>query len=291
MNELASYFKSKDAIVELKKKLDNLFDGKKLLFGKDLLETVSQVSEESLSEPVIELLMENEVLIKAKAGTEIQSYLFGYNIKKAQKYFLKQADAAEVIETAFIPRLEKDNEFKVLVTIPDDSHFRKQDDIPLLYPAIKKLIQKSRKTIDIVNPFFDVFGTKKIIPDLLTAARRDVSIRIITRGLFDIEDGNNNRESWRIILDAFRKHGIESKIGIRDYFKRDEKSFRHIFAVHSKMLISDDEECYIGSANITTTSLYSNFETGILFNGMEVKKAKNLFNSLWQASKPAEGCL
>jgi len=86
-------------------------------------------------------------------------------------------------------------------------------------------------------------------------------------------------------MEAFKKHGFESKIDIRDYFKRDPKSSKHMFAVHSKLLISDDSECYIGSANITATSLYSNFETGIIFNGKEVCKAKALFNSLWQASK------
>lgn len=287
MNELASYFRSKGAILELKKKFDEMFDGKKMFFGLDLLTAVSKVSDEILSEPVIELLIENEVLVKAKAGTEMQSYLLSYDKKRAEKYFSKEADAAEVLETAYIPRLEKDDEFKVLATIPDDPHFNKQVDIPLLYPTIKKLVQKSRISIDIANPYFDVFGTKKILPDLLTAARRGVHIRIITRGLFDNDDGDKNRESKKIILDEFKKQGLEGKIDIRDYFKRDRMSSKHIFAVHSKLLISDDEECYIGSANITATSLYSNFETGILFNGKEVRKIKSLFNSLWQASKPA----
>lgn len=208
MNELASHFKSKEAVLNLKRKLKEMFEGRKMLFGRDILVVASEISDESLSESVIELLLENEVLKKEKAGSSIKSYLLSYNNKKAEEYFLKEANAAEVLETAYIPELEKEGEFKVVFTAPDDPHFQKQQDIYLLYPAIKKLIQKSNKTLDIINPFFDVFGTKKIIPDLLAVAKRGVNIRIITRGLFDSNDGKRNRESQKILMGIIQKARI-----------------------------------------------------------------------------------
>jgi len=288
MNELTTYFKSKELIIKLKEQIDSLFQKKRLVFGRELIDLISNVTTDSFSESVVELLLENNVLVKKKAGSGINTYLLSLNKTKSDKYFLKEAEVAEILENTYIPILKNEDEFKVVFTAPEDPHFVKIDDMYLLYPAIKKLIQKSTKTLDIVNPFFDLFCTKKIIPDLLTVAKKGVSIRIISRGLFDANEGEKNREAKKLIMKEFKKRGLEKYISFRDYFKRDKNSSKQIFAVHSKLLVVDNDECYLGSANITATSLYSNFETGVIFNGKEVAKIKLLFNSLWDASRSSE---
>ena len=50
------------------------------------------------------------------------------------------------------------------------------------------------------------------------------------------------------------------------------------------MLISDETEAYIGSANITTTSLNTNLELGVKTN-KDIGQLIKIFNSVWDNSR------
>ncbi|MBN1175184.1 phospholipase D family protein [Candidatus Woesearchaeota archaeon] len=285
MNELASQLQSSKNIHLLETVLNELFSKRKIVYGKELRDLIKKTFGGKLSEIVVEILIENEVIIKSKAGSNIDSYLFEFNTAVSKFFFKHQVLVAEILEKTYIPSNKQEPLFKVLATYPEDGRFKKDSEMSLLYPTIKRLIQESNNNLDIINPFFEINGTKKIIPDLVTVAKKGVKIRIVTRSFFDKFDGNNNRESIKLICDTFKKENLLDQLSIKDYFKRDESSSKQIFAIHSKILISD-ESCYLGSANITMNSLYSNLETGVVFQGEEVKKIKILFNTLWLASNP-----
>lgn len=284
MNELASNVGSSEKVKQLEFAVQDIFLGKKIVYGKELMNLINNIVGEKLSEIIIEMLIENEVVIKSKAAASIENYLLEYNKKVAKLFFKHQILVSEILEKTYIPQEKFDSRFKLLTTFPEDNNFKNLSEIALLYPTIKRLIQEANKTLDIINPFFDIMGTKKVIPDMLTVAKKGVKIRIVTRSLFDKYDCKGNKESIKLLLDSFKKEGLLDQLEIADYFKRDKNSSKQIFAIHSKVLISD-EVCYLGSANITMNSLYSNLETGVVFSGNEVTSIKQLFSLLWKASR------
>jgi len=285
MNELATYLKSTSDIKLIDDSIKQQFKLQRFIYGRDLIKELKNNFSDKIATTILEILLENEVILKSKAGTSLSDYLFSYNLSVAKHFFKYQILVTEILEKTHFNKKITSNEFQILVTYPEDLHFEKDKDTALLYPKIKMLIQESKTSLNIINPFFDDYGTKQIIPDLLTAAKRGVTIRIVIRGFFDNSEGQKNRESVKLLMDAFKQENVLDYLQIKDYFKRDKKTSKQQFAIHSKILISDDY-CYLGSANITSNSLYSNFETGVVFTGSEIKKIQNLFNNLWAISKP-----
>jgi cardiolipin synthase/putative cardiolipin synthase len=73
---------------------------------------------------------------------------------------------------------------------------------------------------------------------------------------------------------------------VRELFHRDVRTGRQAYATHAKMLVVDRQLCYIGSANLTVTSLSSNFELGIVLEGPEVATATAVFDAVFDAATP-----
>ncbi|MFQ5892631.1 MAG: phosphatidylserine/phosphatidylglycerophosphate/cardiolipin synthase family protein, partial [Candidatus Methanofastidiosia archaeon] len=64
-------------------------------------------------------------------------------------------------------------------------------------------------------------------------------------------------------------------------------SFRLNDNVHSKLLIVDDREVLVFTANFTHTGFWENYEAGILTRDVKLaKKAKKYFETLWKNSMP-----
>ena len=52
--------------------------------------------------------------------------------------------------------------------------------------------------------------------------------------------------------------------GVVVRYIREESEGTQIYQVHAKAIIADDRLAYVGSSNLTSTSLYHNFELGLL---------------------------
>lgn len=133
-----------------------------------------------------------------------------------------------------------------LVDIPDpeptstDVSFVKDREI---LSKLLEMIDKAEKTILIASPW--IWGIKEI-EDKLTQVRdeRNVSIRILTRRAGD---------------DPYHEETV------RGFHKR-KFSIETADHLHAKIVIVDDKELYIGSANLVAPSMDRNLEAGICTN-------------------------
>ena len=118
-------------------------------------------------------------------------------------------------------------------------------DGPNLFELTRKLIERAKKSIYIINPYVDKasLGTA-----LRTAAKSGVDILLITRRPID------NRLRW-----DFHKTLIQENVDL--YYSGDENVSG---GVHSKLLIVDDEIVIVSSMNFTSHSESYNYETGIV---------------------------
>jgi cardiolipin synthase/putative cardiolipin synthase len=116
-------------------------------------------------------------------------------------------------------------------------------------------------------------------------AKKGVQVRVIGRELLD-DRGEDTRNILPIqwLYDRFKETGFEEQIEVRDFAKRDSASGQLVYALHSKIVLSDENACYIGSANVTETSLRFNFELGVVLKDELVLPVVQLVDYLWDAS-------
>jgi phosphatidylserine/phosphatidylglycerophosphate/cardiolipin synthase-like enzyme len=284
MSELAVNIKSRKGLLEVKDAILTSFANKRIVKGKDIISNFP-TSERIASRAIIYLLLNRGVLKTVKSQEDIDYYVFSLNKNLLDEYIDNEIESLKVIKD-IEPMISANigKEIELLVTYPNDAKFSRVDGFNLLYPALKKMIMGAKKSLMIVNPFFDPFGTLQILDDLTNAAKRGVNIRIVTRDANS--KGTPLEKSLRFIYSKFKENDLLHAIQIKDYYLRDNKTQQQIFAVHSKILVADKKVCYLGSANITSTCLYSNLETGIVLKGKSVSPVEALFNSLWKVARP-----
>lgn len=229
------------------------------------------------AEAVIYVLMDEGHFEVKKAGKRIESYMFAVQ-PTIRDYLSAQKAAAKVVQGTAVPSVEVDHE--LLVTYPNDKKFVRIDDLKLLFPNLKRLIRSAEKELLIINPFFDAAGIERIINDLLVAASDGVKTKIVVR-----EYGQHETLTACVdtIIDNFVSNGSARLLQVRDYYKKLD---HQIYAIHSKIIIADSAKCYVGSANLTMSSFYTNLELGVLLKGRTVKPVKSLFENLWKISTP-----
>ncbi len=122
------------------------------------------------------------------------------------------------------------------------------------------LIKSAKKTLKISE---EEVPEGVIFNALKAAAKRGVKVQLVE------PYSNLKRAEGRYALSSLEKAGIEVRTVKNPY-------------IHAKMMIADDNYLFIGSENVSYTSLYQNREVGvILSNKSLVSKASERFNALW----------
>jgi phosphatidylserine/phosphatidylglycerophosphate/cardiolipin synthase-like enzyme len=78
-----------------------------------------------------------------------------------------------------------------------------------------------------------------------------------------------------------------AKAVMNELIRRTQDEVRGDNLVHSRMLISDDRELLISSADLTRDQLYDEFNAGIYTRDPEViSQAIEFFDEMWKGSDP-----
>ena len=212
-----------------------------------------------MDEDVIYYLIGREVLVPTKRAANIAEYRFRVNSSRLER-----------LEP--LPTKAANDQWDILATYPPGMGFEKIKDVKVLYPDLCRLAIASKREICIVNPFFDYRGRRKLLPYLVSAAKRGVRIRMVSRtqGL-DVSD-----QLQSFITPLLR---IGANVETRTFGVGPD------YGLHAKFIISDGETAYLGSANLTGRSLSKNVETGVLMKGKGARILKSFFDHLWKTSR------
>jgi len=141
-----------------------------------------------------------------------------------------------------------------------------------------------------LNTEMDVGNTKQVIERMLKSANDKVTIvdyRITSKAESIVEELNkclkegvdidlivdNHRANER----ELRKCFSEISLARPRIFIRKEKESKY-YKMHAKVIIIDDVQMLIGSANLTKLGTEDNFELGVLINGPIVRTMLKLLN-------------
>jgi len=146
---------------------------------------------------------------------------------------------------------EKQNPHKIVMTLPPkfkELILNKHKNIVLTDESIRELFSNSRSNLRILSPYVDAS-----VIDYLKNVNPNVKIQFLT---VPSRYGNNP------VLERLK----QSMNNLEVKYMFESKDEIQQFQIHAKMIISDDKNIYIGSANFKDTSMLYNLESGIVSN-------------------------
>jgi len=130
--------------------------------------------------------------------------------------------------------------------------------------STQKMILSAKKHLKILSPYIDMY----LIKTLLEKKQQGVEIFIITRDSVSVKKQKENLQALQFIQDTFGKNHKVNQF------------------IHSRMIIKDDLEALVSSADLTQDSLKSQYNAGlILSEPVLLQKLLNYFKQIFRDSK------
>jgi hypothetical protein len=280
--EIAARLKDPAAIRKIETIFKSFIKDTAIIRGSEILQKLEQECPVAANPAILYDLINSGVLIKDTPAKSIEDYHFKIDFSKVQSYFKDEIFAAEVIQDYEEKTLTACSlEISFAATIPPKFNNRNLE-FDEIYPTLIRIAAAAKHDLWIVNPFFDDYGAKYLLPSLIGAAKNEIKIRILGREVC----GESEQEFIKpieCIAAEFAKEGLSHHLEIRDFYQTDKKG-NQIYALHTKMMIADENIAYIGSANLTKHSLKNNFEIGVILKGVGVKPLIDLTTHVWDNS-------
>jgi len=159
----------------------------------------------------------------------------------------------------------------LLATFPDDDALSKEGFNDLL-TGVLDVIKNASSHVWIVSPFLSVEAFDRLRPALLSAVDRGSTVTLVTRYLtYGGEDGEFNRKFTHELLDS----PCGDNVRLYEYVNDETWS-----TFHAKVVATDQEEAYLGTANVTGKGFLSNLELGVRFERAAARELITLLESL-----------
>jgi len=152
-----------------------------------------------------------------------------------------------------------------------------------LINEFSSLFSSARKTIRICSPFLEWDGFQFFQDILLSKARDNIKIKILSRQIGHSEH-NTRFHAIKKIYELFRSSNLENNLFIRNYYYLTEKK-RLASSIHAKLILIDNVRAYIGSGEIRKNSFEKNFELGMILSGERVKELSIIFDGIFSKSE------
>lgn len=135
------------------------------------------------------------------------------------------------------------------------------------FEALTRLLGEARRSVDVFSPYVDPTFTS-----LLHAVGAGVAVRVVTTA----REGRTPRPN-----PVLERCSMERDVQVRYLLERRHKA--QMFQMHAKLVCVDGRAAYVGSANLTDTSIHYNLELGLLTTEeAEVRALGALFEFVWE---------
>ena len=210
-------------------------------------------------------------------------YTFEVNPLEVDRVLTQQA--AAIAADGRSSQADQDDVVEFVATLPGgfEPTSAQVRSIPDIASTIRNQVFDADSSVRIANPYFD--PSLELVSDLASLPRRGVKTQLLTRETAD-EEGDTRttlNKMWDLIDEQHRDN-----FKVRDLYRWDEKQGSQAFATHAKIVIVDERVCYVGSANLTDTSLSTNFEFGVVVEDDIVKEAVKVFDEVFEYSYPVD---
>lgn len=212
-------------------------------------------------------------------------YQFTVDTDRAVQVLREQRNAKAALEEVGALSTESaDPQIELTGTFPPGLSSDDHSGVRPLSADLRRMFFDAETIVRVANPYFD--PSPSIVGDIASMAGRGVETKILTR------ETESASQKLKTALNAvFEQIEPEDRhrLQVRDLYKEDDQTGHQAHATHAKIAIADQDVCYLGSANLTDTSLSSNFELGVLMrNKKTVGTAIDVFDAVFEFSRPVD---
>ena len=209
-----------------------------LFYNKEYLSWEKIESWADLSQDEIRAALKR--LFRTKRITKKFDKYYYLTDEEKENYAKLETERLSLIESKKLKFLSKQEKTSLSDKIASNIYYDSD-----LYQKILEILKKAQSSIKITSPW--IYGMGHIKDILVEKRQQNVDIHLIIRSL---EEGSTEtqRKAQKNL-----KHVLEDN-KVKIYYDID---------LHAKLLIIDDKEILVSSANLTTKSLLSNHELGI----------------------------
>lgn len=226
-------------------------------------------------------LVLNGAATQSEQGRTFADYKFTVDVNFAVEIIKIQTLARSALDEIGVFDVESQaSTIELTGTFPPGVTVNAFTGVRQLSDDLRQMFFDADSTVRIANPYFD--PTSSVVGDLASIANRGVKTKILTRETKDADPKLRRalNTMYEDVKPANRRY-----VEVRDLFKQDSDTGRQAYATHAKITIADEDLCYLGSANLTDTSLSDNFELGVLLRGEIVLTATAVFDAVFEISK------
>lgn len=149
---------------------------------------------------------------------------------------------------------EQESSMDLVTTVPPQDRS--------LNAEVKRIIEDSKTNLKIISPYIDML----LLDELLNKHQQGINIQIITRE----KDGFAGKDK----KDTFEH--------LKNNLKTNHKTNK---SIHSRIIIKDEQEALVSSADLTYDSMIAQFNVGIMTSDTNIiRKLLEYFNNVWQKS-------
>lgn len=246
------------------------------LSRQDLAAELGRTIPSDIAEPLFTGLVLHGVAEQSQNAARFADYRFSVRTDAAASVLHDQAIAARTLRQQAQPTQQ--DEVRLVATLPSHVDPPAGIDVISTGPELRQLMFDVDEQLRLATPYIDADQT--VVEDLMSLPERGVDCRLLTR---ELTVGNEQTATAVNRIYSLLTPAARERFAVADLFSRDS-SGRQAYATHAKVALADDSLCYIGSANLTTTSLESNFELGVLLTGPVVEDVVALFDRMFDAA-------
>lgn len=180
-------------------------------------------------------------------------------------------------------------DFEFVCTLPDsDPGFEGRTpaeyDMRQISSALLDVCRTADDSLLVVSPFLESQGIEWLQPGIEGAIRRGVDVTIVSR---ELREGEPNMRALTDLVEI--EGGKHGTLRVYDYYEPDPHSEKPLYTLHSKVIVADEREAYIGSANFTNYGLSQNLEVGVILRGEEVTDLQAVFTDVIDRAREVFG--
>lgn len=174
-------------------------------------------------------------------------------------------------------RFCSDQDYRIAATIPERLHvlqgFLGKFENTVL--GLRRLISEASKDLVVLVPFMDADGLSEIFPSLERALDRGIVVTFLTR---ELGEGGRNMTVLSRLVDVAKRDG--HSLELREAVMPDSTPISH-----AKVFSRDgSDEVYVGSANLTSTSMEKTIEIGVFLKGEEARPISGFLSLVQELS-------
>ncbi|WP_082356893.1 phospholipase D-like domain-containing protein [Halorubrum tropicale] len=277
---IATAIDSPDRILAIKQAIGGFTTETPKITRHDISEKLGTQSSltETEAEAILVGLLLNDVAKKADYESPFVDATFRIDVPNAVKILHEQAAACSALNTVEPDEKLADSTPELVVTSPPDVEIELPSHVSRIATRIRGLLIEAEEEVRVANPYFD--PGQQVIEEIARLPRRGIQTRVLTRDVTPETDRHTVLKSIAEDLADSEQEFFE----VAEFFSTDSTSGTQKYATHAKTVIVDDSKCYLGSANLTVTSLTTNFEIGVLLKGDQVRAVQQLFDGVFEAS-------